>query len=189
MYKRILAAAIIIIIAFAYVQWGMDYIYAYEWDKTAPDRLSLVTDVTNLKKITNKTVTVDETLAQKLVDLQGQVDKETELFPAMDTVDITAAVDDLLHLAQDTGIGIIPLRNGDWSNSYEPGYQMYQIQLLISGDVDDIMNFVDKVEDTMLYSVTIGDLEMRGKSIGSAASDNGTGDVDGYITITVYARG
>jgi hypothetical protein len=28
-FKRILAATIIILIAVAYVQWGMDYIYAY----------------------------------------------------------------------------------------------------------------------------------------------------------------
>ncbi len=186
MFKRILAAAIIILIAFVYVEWGMDYIYAYEWDKTAPDRQSLVTDVTNMRKVVNKPVTVDETLAQKAVELQMQVDKETALFPA--TVDITGVVNDLLVLARDSGIVIIPLRNGEWSNTPENAYQMYQTQLIVSGDIDHILSFIDKVEGTMLYSIKVDSLDVTGKSIGSAASDNGSGNVEGYITITVYAR-
>ena len=103
-------------------------------------------------------------------------------------MDITAVVDDLLHIAQATGIVIIPLRNGEWSNAREQGYQMYQIQLLISSNVDDVARFVDKVEATMLYSIKIDSLDMTGKSIGAAASVNGTGAVDGYITVAVYAR-
>jgi Tfp pilus assembly protein PilO len=185
-FKRILAATIIILIAVAYVQWGMDYIYAYEWDKTAPDRQSLVNDVANMKKIVSKPVTVDETLVQKAAALQAQVKSETELFPA--SVDITGVVDQLLHLAKDTGIGIIPLRNGEWTDSREDGYQEYQIQLLITGDIDDIVSFVNKVEGTMLNSLRIDSLDMSGDSILPAATDNGTGAVDGNITITVYAR-
>ena len=188
MYKRILAAVIIIIIAFAYVQWGMDYIYAYEWDKTAPDRQSLVTDVANMKKIVSKPVTVDEKLAAQAADLQLQVEKETALFPVSENVDITAVVNDLLHIAQATGIVIIPLRNGEWSVAREPDYQMYQIQLLISGSADNIITFVDKVEDTMLYSIKIDSLDMSWKSVGAASSDNGTAPLDGYITVAIYGR-
>jgi len=186
-YKRILAAAIIILIAFAYVQWGMDYIYAYEWDKTAPDRQSLVNDVANMKKIVSKPVTVDETLVLKAAELQAQVDSERELFPA--SVDITDVIDQLLHLAEDTGIGIIPLRNGEWTDAREDGYQEYQTQLIITGDIDDIVSFVNKVEGTMLHSVKVERMEMSGDSIGPVVSVNGTGAVDGNITITVYARG
>jgi Tfp pilus assembly protein PilO len=185
-YKRILAAVIIILIAFMYVQWGMDYIYAYEWDKTSPDRQSLVNDVANMKKIISKPVTIDETLVQKAADLQAQVDRETELIPA--SVDITDVIDQLLHLAKDTGISIIPLRDGEWTDAREDGYQQYQIQLIITGDIDDIVSFVNKVEGTMLNSLRIDSLDVRGDSILPVASANGTGTVDGNIIITVYAR-
>jgi hypothetical protein len=188
MYKRILAAVIIIIIAFAYVQWGMDYIYAYEWDKTAPDRQSLVNDVTNLRKVVNKPVTIDQSLVQKAVELQAKVEKEAALFPASENVDITAVVNNLLHLAQDAGIVIIPLRNGEWSKAKEPAYQEYLIQLIITGDADDIMSFVDKVEDTMLYSIKIDSLDMGGDAITSGPSFNGTNAVKGYVTVAIYAR-
>jgi Tfp pilus assembly protein PilO len=186
MYKRILAAAIIILIAFAYVQWGMDYIYAYEWDKTAPDRASLVNDIANTRKIIGQPVDFDETLTQKLADLQDRVARETEKFPQ--SVDITDVVNSLLQLAQDTGIEIIPLRNGDWSKSREQGYAVYQIQLIVAGDIDDIVTFVDNVEDNMLYSINIEALDVKGESIGSAGGTAGANAVEGFITITVYKR-
>jgi Tfp pilus assembly protein PilO len=200
MYKRILAAAIIILIAFAYVQWGMDYIYAYEWGKTAPDRESLVNEIENTKKIVNQPVNSDPTLSQKLVELQGQVNLEKEKFPA--DIYVTDVVDELLHLAQDAGIGIIPLRNGDWSKAKEKGYEQYEIQLIVAGDIDDITGFVDQVESRMLYSINVESLEMSGESIvanAAAVADNTTvpdtgddivvpGAVEGYVTVTVYRR-
>ena len=201
MYKRILAAAIIILIAFVYVQWGMDYIYAYEWGKTAPDRESLVNEIENTKKIVNQPVNFDPTLSQKLVELQGQVGLEKEKFPA--DIYITDVVDELLHLAQDAGIQIIPLRNGEWSKASEKGYEKYQIQLIVAGDIDDITGFVDQVESRMLYSINVESLEMSGDSIGiegaAAVADNTTvedtgddtivpGAAEGYVTVTVYRR-
>jgi Tfp pilus assembly protein PilO len=183
MYKRILAAAIIIIIAFVYVQWGMDYIYAYEWDKTAPDREALTNDIQNTQKILNQPLTIDATLAQQLVDLQAQVAEETEKFP--DEVDITGVVDDLLHLAQVAGIDIIPLQNGDWSASREQAYAGYHIQLLITGNIDNIVSFVNQVEDTMLNSINIESMELKGDEIGPGGTDD---PVQGYITVTVYKR-
>jgi len=201
MYKRILAAAIIILIAFAYVQWGMDYIYGYEWGKTAPDRESLVQEIANTKKIVNQPFTLDATLSQKLTQLQGQINLEKEKFPA--DIYVTDVVDSLLHLAQDNGIMIIPLRNGDWTKASEKGYEKYQIQLMIAGDIDDITSFVNQVESRMLYSINIENLEMNGESLApggvAAVGDNVTeadtgdetvvpGAVEGNITVTVYRR-
>jgi Tfp pilus assembly protein PilO len=185
LFKRILAAAIIIFIAFAYVQWGMDYIYAYEWDKTAEVRDSLANQIQNTKKIIDQPVVFDESLTQKLGDLKSQIDLEKSKFP--NSVYITDVVNDLLHLAVDTGIEIIPLHNGDWANAPKKGYQMYQIQLLVQGDIDNILNFVDQVERTMLYSINIEDLSVKGKAIGpddSTAAESQS--VQGYITVTVY---
>jgi Tfp pilus assembly protein PilO len=188
MYKRILAAVIIIIVAFAYVQWGMDYIYAYAWEKTAPDRQSLVNDVTNMKRIVNQPVTVDQSLVQQAAELQAKIEKEAALFPVSENVDITTIVDTLLHLAQDSNIAIIPLRNGEWSKASQPNYQKYPIQLIIAGDTNDIMSFVDKVEDTMLHSIKIDSLDLGGDAITAGPSFNGTNAVEGYITVSIYGR-
>jgi Tfp pilus assembly protein PilO len=185
--KRIVAAAIIILIAFAFVQWGMDAIYAYEWEKTAPERTSLVTDIQNTRKIINQPVVIDKDLSQKLTELNTQIERETVKFP--DSVSITDEVDDLLHLAQDTGIQIIPLRNGEWVQAREPGYMTYQIQLLVVGNIDDVVSFVDQVESTMLYSINIENMEM--KWTGTGQEDETaleTDTVEGYITVTVYKR-
>jgi Tfp pilus assembly protein PilO len=200
MYKRIFAAAIIILVAFAYVQWGMDYIYAYEWGKTAPDRETLVNEIANTRKIVNQPFTLDPALSQKVAELQAQVDREKALFPA--DVYITDVVDELLHLAHDAGIAIIPLRNGDWTKASLKGYEKYQIQIIVAGDIDDITGFVDRVEDTMLYSVNVVDLEIGGESMAPgvvAVAENITeegageitvvpGAVEGSVTVTVYKR-
>jgi Tfp pilus assembly protein PilO len=186
MYKRILAAAIIIIIAFAYVQWGMHYIYAYEWDKTAPGRDQLTTAIQNTRKIVEQPVNIDDGLSRRLIDLQNLVNLEQDKFPA--DVDITDVVDSLLHLAQDTGIEIVPLRNGEWTDAREKGYLMYQIQLLITGDADSVANFIDEVESKLLYSLNIDKMEMKGNSIGPAGEGEDTYAVDGYITVTIYRR-
>jgi Tfp pilus assembly protein PilO len=186
MYKRILAAAIIILIAFAYVQWGMDYIYAYQWDKTAPDRESLANEIQNTRKIVDQPVTLDETLAQTLAELQDRVARETEKFPQ--SVDVTDVVNNLLHLAQDNHIEIIPLRNGDWSKSREKGYEMYQMQLIVTGDIDDIVTFVDNIEGNMLYSINIEGLNIRGESIGPAGGTPEADAVEGNVTVTIFKR-
>jgi Tfp pilus assembly protein PilO len=187
LYKRVLAAVIIILVAFAYVQWGMDYIYAYEWDKTAPVRESLANEIENTRKIIDKSVTVDENLAQKLSELNTQVDREKNKFP--DSVYVTDVVDQLLHLADDTGIQIIPLRNGEWAETRLPGYMRYQIQLLVNGDVDDIVSFVDQAERTLLYSINIEYVELKWGN--TDQSDNATMEasaVQGYVTVTVMKR-
>jgi Tfp pilus assembly protein PilO len=183
--KRIIAAAIIILIAFAYVQWGMDYIYAYEWDKSAEVRDSLANEIHNTRKIIDQPVVFDDSLSQKLADLQSQVAREKSKFP--ESVYITDVVNDLLHLAEDTGIHIIPLRNGDWSVAQQKGYEMYRIQLMVEGGIDSIMNFVDQVESNMLYSINIETLSIKGEAIGpdDPAAD---ASVEGYITITVYKK-
>jgi Tfp pilus assembly protein PilO len=186
MYKRIVAAAIIILIAFVYVQWGMDYIYAYEWEKTAPDRESLVNEIENIKKIVTRPFTFDDTLAQRLAELESQIETEKEKFP--EDIYITDVVDELLHLAEDTGIGIIPLRNGEWTKAREKNYEKYQIQLLLTGDIDDIVEFVDQVEAKMLHSINVENLEVRGDSIGPAGGVLEAGSVEGYVTITVFKR-
>jgi Tfp pilus assembly protein PilO len=187
LFKRILAATIIILIAFAYVQWGMDYIYAYEWDKTAPDRESLNNEIQNTVKIIGQPEVFDDGLSQKLADLKSQIDRERNKFP--DSVSITDVVNDLLYLAKDTGIQIIPLRNGDWSNAPEKGYQEYQIQLSVEGDIDAIVSFVNQAETTMLYSISIETMDVSWQ-----AADPDTGDtvesdsVKGNITVTIYKR-
>ena len=187
MIKRIVTAAIIILIAFAFVQWGMDYIYAYEWEKTAPERALLVNDIQNTRKIINQPVVIDKELSQKLTELKAQIERETIKFP--DSVSITDEVDDLLHLAQDTGIQIIPLHNGEWFDAREKGYMTYQIQLIVEGKVDDVVSFVDQVERTMLYSINIETMEM--KWIDPDEEDETaqeTDTVEGYVTVTVYKR-
>jgi Tfp pilus assembly protein PilO len=186
MYKRILAATIIILIAFAYVQWGMDYIYAYQWDKSAPDRASLVKEIENNRKVIDQPVSFDDTLAPRLAELQDQVARETEKFPA--AVDVTDVVDELLHLALDSDIDIIPLRNGEWSNALQEGYEMHQVQLIVAGDIDDILAFVDHVEANLLYSVKVENLTIKGESIGPAGGSAEEDAVEGHITVTVYKR-
>ncbi len=186
MYKRLLAAVIIILIAFAYVQWGMDYIYAYEWEKTAPDRESLLSELENTQKILSLPFTFDGTLTQQLAELETQVELEKDKFP--EDVYITGTVDELLHLAEDAGIGIIPLHNGEWSKTQEKDYEVHLIQLLITGDIDDVIGFVDEVEGKMLQSIKVENLELRGDAIGPGEGALGIDAVEGYVTVAIYKR-
>lgn len=183
MYKRIVVLVTIIALLGIYVFWGMDYIYALAWDKSAPERDTLVNELENTKKRLSKRIVVDENLPQEVEQARQELEAEMEKVPV--TVDIPGLIDEMLQLADEIGIEIIPLRTSSWSGIARAGYEGYQIQILVAGDASAITNYVDRLEASGPFSLITSDLQLQGEAIGRIGQ---TWEVQGSLTVSIYRR-
>ena len=183
MYKRFALIGIFIALISAYIFWGTDFIYSLAWNQSSPERANLTKELENAKKKLDDRIVVDESLRQKLAEARDELEAETEIIPK--SIEIEELIHDMLSLADENGIYIVPLRTTTWTEAFVGGYSRYQIQIQVGGNADDIMDFITGLESGEIYPVITANLQLNGEAIGPAGQP---ASVNGVLIVSVYTR-
>lgn len=182
MAKRIIIAGAIVVFIGAFLFWGTGFIYDMAWARSTPERETLVNEIENTQRILDSRAEIDNTLQYQLEELQSQLDYELTELP--DNIYIPGLIDEMLSLAEGTGISIVPLRTTDWTKT-EGGYQVYQIQVLVEGEVDSITDYITRLEHGGVSSIVTTSLQLNGDSIGDTEQPS---EAKGTLIVAVYGR-
>jgi Tfp pilus assembly protein PilO len=183
MYKRLAITGTFVALLSAYIFWGTDFIYSLAWSQSSPERANLTEELENAKKKLDYRIVVDESLAQKLTEARDALKAETEIIPK--SIEIEELIHDMLSLADENRINIVPLRTTTWTDALIGGYSRYQIQLQVGGNADDIMDFITGLESGDIYPVVTANLQLNGEAIGH---DGQSAAVEGVLIVSVYTR-
>ena len=183
MYKRFVIIGAFIALLCAYIFWGTDFIYSLAWNQSSPERTILTKELENAKKKMDDRIAVDESLAQKIARASEELKAETETIPK--SIQIEELIHDILSLADENEVNVVPLRTTTWNDALIGGYSRYQIQLQIGGNADDIMDFIMGLESGEIYPVVAANLQLSGEAIGHAGQ---SAPVDGVLIVSVYTR-
>lgn len=183
MYKRFAIIGAFIALLSAYIFWGTDLIYSLAWSQSSLERASLTEELENAKEKLDDRIVVDESLAQKLAEAREELKTETEIIPK--SIEIEELIHDILSLADENEVNIVPLRTTTWTDDVIGGYSRYQIQLQIGGNADDIMDFITGLESGEIYPVIAANLQLNGEAIGHAGQ---SAAANGVLIVSVYTR-
>ena len=182
MRNRIIIAGVIIVFLAAFIFWGTGFIYDVTWARSSNEREDLATQIENAKAALEKVPEIDSTLQYQLEELQSQLEYEMTVLPA--DIYIPGFIETMLTIADDNGITIVPLRTIDWSAA-SGGYEKYQVQVLVTGDANNIAGFITTLENGDINSVVTTSLKLDGDDIGDKDHPSAA---QGTLTIAMYRR-
>lgn len=182
-YKKIGAAVAVVVLVGAFMYWGTGFIYDLTRGQSSEEREALITEIENNQKILESRTEIDYSLEQQVKDAEYELDLKLEEFP--EDVDIPELVNEMLKLADENSITIIPLRTTSWAAAPRSGYQVYRFQIQVNGNVDDILSFITDVENSNVSSAVTTSLQLSSESIGDAGQSWAARST---LTVSVYRR-
>jgi len=117
-----------------------------------------------------------------LEELQAQLEYESTELP--DDIYIPGFIDTMLTIAEENAITIVPLRTTDWSST-SSGFEEYQVQVLVAGEIDAIENFITTLENGDIGSVVTAGLQLNSDGIGDKEEPS---QAEGALIVSMYRR-
>ncbi len=182
MRKRLIIAGVIVICIAAFIYWGTGFIYDVARARSADEREVLAAQIEKTQKELENRPQIDDTLQYQLEELQAQLEYESTELP--DDIYIPGFIDTMLTIAEENAITIVPLRTTDWSST-SSGFEEYQVQVLVAGEIDAIENFITTLENGDIGSVVTAGLQLNGDGIGDKEEPS---QAEGALIVSMYRR-
>ena len=127
-------------------------------------------------------------LEQRLADAEARLTVAESSFSG--ETDDTLIINNILKLAEKTGLTAIPLSTQPWvvENLFNRNYDVFSMTLSLKGDFSNLQDFIQQLENSGMETLVVKDLKIErdpvitSDNVTSVSSDN----VTAYIEIAVY---
>jgi len=157
--KRITIATITILVLFAFLRWGTDYIQARVLNSANQEKAVLIKEINTANKSIARIPKQDGQLTLRLTQLEKVLAEESRAIPA--SMDSTLVINSILELAKSCSVTVTPLQTNDWSKKGEH-YQVYTLQIQVEGSYELIAAFIDRLENELFENLIITSLDISG---------------------------
>lgn len=98
----------------------------------------------------------------------------------------TQIVNNILRLAQETGVKAIPLLTRPWSTEsiYNHDYSVFYLTLSVTGNLNHVQNFIDRLENSSLPTMVIRYLKIERDATTTGVAVQADIDVAVYVLAT-----
>jgi hypothetical protein len=128
-------------------------------------------------------------LGLRLDAVRSNLDMEINTFPAQ--LNTTLIVNDILKLAEATGVKAIPLITRPWATESvnQTDYPVFRLNLAVKGTFAHLSDFLNRLENGEPGTLVITDLKIdRVTGLPVAEETGDATEVEGSLDIAVYAR-
>jgi Tfp pilus assembly protein PilO len=126
-------------------------------------------------------------LETKLAAAQADLDAARGLLPAKPSS--TKLVNTILRLAEACKVKAIPLSTSPWAKGSigDYSYEIFRINIAVTGGFTDLVNFVDRLENGEISSLTVENINVTRDTMSGAEGTPGK-PVSATITLAIYTQ-
>ena len=189
MNKKLTIPLLAVLLLFVYLYWGTDYIYNMAFDGSHPEHEQLSLQIDTAKKELQNMHGPSEELEQQLAELEEAKSVEQNKIPA--EIDDGQLIRFVLQIAQDCNVKAIPLVTRPLTsiNVENNIYSVLQLNVNISGEFDDCVAFINRLENSSFGSLIIEQITISADNdFAEGSPDEGSLPIEGQIRLLLYAQ-
>lgn len=184
MKGKLLITLLVIIILVVYAYFGMDYL------KQRREHEALASQIADVSQTLSQMPEPPHDMEQRLADAQSELSAEQSVFPG--DMNSTRIIDDILKLADDCGIKVLPLATRPWSieNTGEHSYRVFRLDAAVEGNLPQLVSFLSKLEDGEFKTIIVENLSVTRltEQSGGETTAGGTIPVTARLALAIYTQ-
>lgn len=182
--RKILIVVMVVVLLAVYYILGTDYLRQHHKNAALASQISAAAQ--QLAQIPPTPADPEQRQKAASAGLEAVINA----FPALPNS--TRIVNDILQLAEATGVKAIPMITQPWTvaSVNQTEYPVFRLNIAVKGTYAQVAEFIDRLENGEPTTLVIADLTMENATEPSL-NESDTGDnlsVDAVLNVAIYAR-